>query len=91
MFVTIVNHKHREEVKLTMEEYIIAKEAYDKRRVNPMDRADMIAAKCGFSLYRVTSTLARLDHYRLMGEGADGLEASEKWTKNYDEYYPVVK
>ena len=91
MFVTTINHKHREELKLSMEEYIIAKEAYEKRHVHPMDRADIIAAKCGLSLYRVTSTLARLDYRRIMGERDNGLEVSEKWSKNYNSYYPGVK
>lgn len=91
MFVTTVNHRHREEVSLTMEEYIIAKEAYEKRHVNPMDRADMIAAKCGYTLDRVIITLSRLYNYKLMFEGDNGLEASEKWIKNYNEYYPAVK
>jgi len=90
MFITTINHKHREEVELSMEEYIIAKEAYDKRQMHPMDRANIISAKCGLSLYRVTSTLARLEHYRLMGEGNNGFEVSEKWSKNYDMYYPAV-
>ena len=91
MFVTTINHKHREELKLSMEEYIVAKEAYEKRHVHPMDRADIIAAKCGLSLYRVTSTLARLDYRRIMGERDNGFEVSEKWSKNYDMYYPAVK
>jgi hypothetical protein len=91
MFVTTVNHTHRKEVGLTMEEYIIAKEAYEKRRVNPMDRADLIVAKCGYTLERVVITLSRLYCYKLMFEEDSGLVASEKWTKNYDSYYPAVK
>jgi hypothetical protein len=91
MFVTTVNHKHRAEVGLTMEEYIIAKEAFDMRRVHPMDRADLIAAKCGYTLDRVIITLSRLACYRLMNEGDNGLEVSEKWIRNFETYYPVVK
>ncbi|PKL17895.1 MAG: hypothetical protein CVV49_08945 [Spirochaetae bacterium HGW-Spirochaetae-5] len=88
---TIINHNHRREVGLNFEEYVVAKEAYEKRHVHPMDRADIIAEKCGLSLYRVTSTLARLGFFKLMGEGDNGLEVSEKWSKNYDMYYPAVK
>jgi hypothetical protein len=90
MFVTVINHKHRQEVDLTTEEYIIAKEAWEKRAVNPMDRADLIVEKCGYTLDRVIITLSRLYCYKLMSEGDNGLEASEKWTKNYYEYYPAV-
>jgi len=91
MFVTTVNHKHREEVELTMEEYIIAKEMYDKRLTHPMDRADLIVAKCGYTLDRVIIVIARLALYRLMSEGDSGLVVSERWSKNYDSYYRAVK
>lgn len=87
MFVTTVNHDHRKEVGLSMEEYVIAKEIYDKRRVNPMDRADMIVAKCGYTLERVIIVIARIYNYRLIYEGDNGVEFSEKWSKNYHKYY----
>jgi len=91
MINTTVNHDHRKELGLTMEEYVIAKEAYHKRFVNPMDRADMIVAKCGYTLDRVIRVIAQIYHYGLISEGDNGLEFSEKWNRNYDKYYPAVK
>lgn len=88
---TTINHLHRQEVGLSMEEYVIAKETFDLRLVHPMDRIDLISAKCGYSQIRVIMVLSRLSSSKIMHDGDDGLEVSDKWSSQYNTYYSVVK
>jgi len=90
MFVTTINHYHRGKFNLSLEEYIIAKEIYDNRHVNPMDRVDLIAARLIYPRERVIMFACRPSVNKLMCDGINGFEVSEKWSKNYDMYYPAV-
>ncbi len=83
--VSVINHEHRTELGLSVDEYVVCLEAVKCIDFEIIERAEYVSAKCLIPLGRVINILAHLSSRGIIS----ACSVSEKWIDSYEKYYGV--
>jgi len=85
--VSVINHDHRAELGLAVDEYIVCMEAVKCTELDIINMAEYISAVSYLPIRKVVDALSLLSLRGLLIDTPDGTVASEEWRRGYEKYY----
>jgi len=88
--ISVINHEHRAELGLGVDEYIVCMEAVKCTEHDIINMAEYISAVSYLPLQKVINILSHLSLRGLLIDTPDGTAASDEWKRGYEKHYGLL-